>query len=151
MLSTVTMPRLCHHRLTSDHHDVGDTLLHVLAVVDRRSPRHSDIRWTRYFPAMTQYEPRHRHTFEEPWNTPNLSVNNHPYPPPTGSYGSSSTVTLGPGALARRDISRTPSPTPSEAKELKTGAFDWETLGKWRFWIRKEWICKWSSPCSTIC
>ncbi|KAF9039593.1 hypothetical protein BDZ89DRAFT_1156808 [Hymenopellis radicata] len=89
---------------------------------------------------MTQYEPRHRHTFEEPWSTPNLSVNNHPYPPPTGNYGPPSTVTLAPGGLGRRDLSRTPSPTPSEAKELKTGAFDWETLGKWRFWIRKEWI-----------
>lgn len=40
-----------------------------------------------------------------------------------------------------RRISRTPSPTPSEVKELKSGAFDWPRLMKWRFWIRKEWIC----------
>lgn len=39
-----------------------------------------------------------------------------------------------------RRISRTPSPTPSEVKELKSGAFDWPRLMKWRFWIRKEWI-----------
>jgi len=40
-----------------------------------------------------------------------------------------------------RHISRTPSPTPSELKELKTGAIDWKTVSNWRFWIRKEWIC----------
>ncbi|GLB42916.1 putative SNARE associated Golgi protein [Lyophyllum shimeji] len=36
--------------------------------------------------------------------------------------------------------SRTPSPTPSEERELKTGVFDWKTLGHWRFWIRREWL-----------
>lgn len=40
-----------------------------------------------------------------------------------------------------RDLSRTPSPTPSELKELKTGAIDWKALMNWRFWVRKEWIC----------
>jgi len=39
-----------------------------------------------------------------------------------------------------RQISRTPSPTPSELKELKTGAIDWKTLKNWRFWIRREWL-----------
>ncbi|KDQ58840.1 hypothetical protein JAAARDRAFT_56898 [Jaapia argillacea MUCL 33604] len=40
-----------------------------------------------------------------------------------------------------RDISRTPSPTPSELKELeKSGPFDWEKWSDWRFWIRKEWL-----------
>ncbi|KAF9443820.1 hypothetical protein P691DRAFT_382491 [Macrolepiota fuliginosa MF-IS2] len=35
---------------------------------------------------------------------------------------------------------RTPSPTPSEQKELGSGAIDWKAMMKWRFWIRKEWI-----------
>lgn len=35
---------------------------------------------------------------------------------------------------------RTPSPTPSEMKELNSDVFDWKRLAKWRFWIRKEWI-----------
>lgn len=47
----------------------------------------------------------------------------------------------------RRDIARTPSPTPSEQKELQTGAINWKTLRNWRFWIRKEWACA-SSACS---
>ncbi|EKM77274.1 hypothetical protein AGABI1DRAFT_130686 [Agaricus bisporus var. burnettii JB137-S8] len=34
----------------------------------------------------------------------------------------------------------TPSPTPSEEKEMKTGAIDWKSVTNWRFWIRKEWI-----------
>lgn len=40
----------------------------------------------------------------------------------------------------RENHIRTPSPTPSEAKELKTGAIDWKSLTDWRFWIRKEWL-----------
>ncbi|KXN80895.1 Golgi apparatus membrane protein TVP38 [Leucoagaricus sp. SymC.cos] len=34
---------------------------------------------------------------------------------------------------------RTPSPTPSELKELNKGAIDWKAMSNWRFWIRKEW------------
>ena len=40
-----------------------------------------------------------------------------------------------------RAINRTPSPTPSEAKELEKGVFDWDRMLKWRYWIRKEWTC----------
>jgi len=40
-----------------------------------------------------------------------------------------------------RQISRTPSPTPSELKELKTGAVDWKTLRTKSFWFRREWLC----------
>ncbi|KAF8906988.1 hypothetical protein CPB84DRAFT_1769149 [Gymnopilus junonius] len=39
-----------------------------------------------------------------------------------------------------RLINRTPSPTPSEAKELKTGAIDWKQITNWRFWFRREWL-----------
>ncbi|PPQ67777.1 hypothetical protein CVT25_009080 [Psilocybe cyanescens] len=39
-----------------------------------------------------------------------------------------------------RQLSRTPSPTPSEAKELKTGAIDWKTMSNPKYWIRREWL-----------
>lgn len=41
-----------------------------------------------------------------------------------------------------RDITRTPSPTPSESEELKkTNLIDWKAMGRWKFWIRREWLC----------
>ncbi len=40
-----------------------------------------------------------------------------------------------------RAVSRTPSPTPSEAAELKKGFFDLKAMKNWRYWIRKEWTC----------
>ncbi|KAG6895245.1 hypothetical protein C0992_002401 [Termitomyces sp. T32_za158] len=43
-------------------------------------------------------------------------------------------------AADARILARTPSPTPSEARELKTGAFDWKRLSSWRFWVRREWL-----------
>ncbi|CAL1715905.1 unnamed protein product [Somion occarium] len=39
-----------------------------------------------------------------------------------------------------REVSRTPSPTPSEVVELnKTSLFDFKAMLSWRYWIRKEW------------
>ncbi|KAK0473594.1 hypothetical protein IW261DRAFT_1306799, partial [Armillaria novae-zelandiae] len=36
---------------------------------------------------------------------------------------------------------RTPSPTPSEAKQLNSdGLLGGEDIGNWRFWIRREWL-----------
>jgi hypothetical protein len=43
---------------------------------------------------------------------------------------------------------RTPSPTPSEKKELGKGAIDWKAMMNWRFWIRREWLCT-SSKCGS--
>lgn len=41
-----------------------------------------------------------------------------------------------------REISRTPSPTPSEAAELKKdGLFDWKAMASWRYWFRRDWLC----------
>lgn len=37
-------------------------------------------------------------------------------------------------------LSRTPSPTPSEAKELQSGAVDWKSLSTRKFWFRREWL-----------
>ncbi|KAH9922920.1 uncharacterized protein B0H18DRAFT_1016162 [Fomitopsis serialis] len=42
-----------------------------------------------------------------------------------------------------RAITRTPSPTPSEAEELtKTSLFDWKAMSSWRYWIRREWVLR---------
>ncbi|KAJ2986864.1 hypothetical protein NUW54_g9598 [Trametes sanguinea] len=39
-----------------------------------------------------------------------------------------------------RAANRTPSPTPSEAKELaKTSVIDWDAMKKRSYWLRKEW------------
>ncbi|KAF4583970.1 Tlg2-vesicle protein [Pleurotus pulmonarius] len=80
--------------------------------------------------------PRHRHSLSDA-----TDATLHQYPPPafdTLNSAAASTVTITPKD-AGRDLSRTPSPTPSEARELKTGAIDWKSLTKWRFWIRREW------------
>ncbi|RDB21755.1 Golgi apparatus membrane protein TVP38 [Hypsizygus marmoreus] len=84
--------------------------------------------------------------------------NGYPYPPPaapppfltTNPYTaatlntSSTTLTPGPNTstslVKPENLSRTPSPTPSEARELKTGVLDWKTVRKWRFWFRREWL-----------
>ncbi|CAK5263286.1 unnamed protein product [Mycena citricolor] len=66
--------------------------------------------------------------------------------PPKGPFDRSNTsFASSSNALSKspadaRNISRTPSPTPSEYKALDSGLFNREDLLKWRFWIRKEWI-----------
>lgn len=55
--------------------------------------------------------------------------------------GSGVTMNGGPGDL-RGGGGRTPSPTPSEQKELsRESMFDWKTMMNWRFWFRREWLC----------
>lgn len=55
--------------------------------------------------------------------------------------GSGVTMDGGPGDL-RGGGGRTPSPTPSEQKELaRESMFDWKTMMSWRFWFRREWLC----------
>ncbi|KAJ7262680.1 hypothetical protein B0H12DRAFT_1047381 [Mycena haematopus] len=65
--------------------------------------------------------------------------NNEAYPPTFSSNSS----TYKPGALDNDDLgrgmSRTPSPTPSEAKALNEPLFSMKQLLNWRFWVRKEW------------
>ena len=42
-----------------------------------------------------------------------------------------------------RAIARTPSLTPSEVKELvKKGVFDSGVMMKWRYWVRRAWLCE---------
>ena len=87
--------------------------------------------------------------------------NNYPYPsydpyapyPMPGSVDSDINQTVTVPVLKKpdgsndvmvevRDLSRTPSPTPSEQAELKkTGLFDWKAMANWRYWLRREWLC----------
>ncbi|KAJ7764824.1 snare associated Golgi protein-domain-containing protein [Mycena metata] len=79
--------------------------------------------------------------------------NSYPYPPngagpqftPASLSSTSYTSTAySPSAKQldddRRQISRTPSPTPSEVKALSDGLLNWKQLLQWRFWARKDWI-----------
>ncbi|KAJ7629496.1 hypothetical protein DFH06DRAFT_1272795 [Mycena polygramma] len=62
--------------------------------------------------------------------------------PPNGPFNPSSVSSFNSVAKNHddaRNISRTPSPTPSEAAALSEGLFSWKQLSNWRFWIRKEW------------
>lgn len=58
-------------------------------------------------------------------------------PSPNSSSNDYHSKTIDPHAS-----SRTPSPTPSEVEELKKGAVDWRSMLNWRFWVRREWLCK---------
>lgn len=42
-----------------------------------------------------------------------------------------------------RQLSRTPSPTPSEVRALKfrLGTVDWKAMASRKFWFRREWLC----------
>ncbi|TFK47894.1 hypothetical protein OE88DRAFT_1810956 [Heliocybe sulcata] len=77
---------------------------------------------------------------------PAYQQQSYPYPPqqsvsPNNNYNNNDRPFDGFKANAGRDLARTPSPTPSEAEELsKQGAFDWQKLRNWRFWIRREWL-----------
>ncbi|KIY63711.1 hypothetical protein CYLTODRAFT_493693 [Cylindrobasidium torrendii FP15055 ss-10] len=84
---------------------------------------------------MAQYElPRHRNpSHDQTWATPIIGLNSHPYPP--GSVPASNSAVFN-----DRNVSRTPSPTPSEQKELGSGAIDWKSMASWRFWLRREWL-----------
>ena len=105
-------------------------------------------------------------------NIPYASVGaapTYPYPPHTRYDGSAASLDSdssterdrdkppgsGPGvpkarvAVDVRAVARTPSPTPSEAKELaKNSVFDWDAMLKWRYWIRRDWLCASRPSCS---
>lgn len=76
----------------------------------------------------SQYPPKPNYTNERSNGLPNDPTLLAPKPPHETMDG----------AVLR---GRTPSPTPSEQKELGRGAIDWKAMSNWRFWIRREWIC----------
>lgn len=76
---------------------------------------------------------------------PHIGATPYMYPPNNSSsqysFADSSTTIPGKHEFAPGPISRTPSPTPSEAEVLaREGVFDWKTLSSWRFWVRREWL-----------
>ncbi|TFK38388.1 hypothetical protein BDQ12DRAFT_110733 [Crucibulum laeve] len=58
---------------------------------------------------------------------------------PVDAYNNTNNVNLKNVEEARM-TGRTPSPTPSELKEMKTGAVDWKGMMNWKFWFRREWL-----------
>lgn len=72
--------------------------------------------------------------------------NPYMYPPDGASapysLNDSSTTIHGKYEFTANRVSRTPSPTPSEAAELaRDGVIDWKSMKSWRFWFRREWLC----------
>ncbi|KAK1222287.1 hypothetical protein PQX77_014920 [Marasmius sp. AFHP31] len=90
------------------------------------------------------YDPPHPQPAQNMY-PPQSNYHNDKPSTPAGHW--TSNVNLDPSNMPQNDArshsqpnpTRTPSPTPSEAKELKSGAIDWKTIGNWRFWVRKEW------------
>lgn len=78
------------------------------------------------------YPPGTNH-YSEP--TPTIKV--QPYDPPQFFASKQAHETIDGNQLR----GRTPSPTPSEQKELNSGVVDWKAMGNWRFWFRKKWLC----------
>jgi|SRR5712671_5330699 len=79
------------------------------------------------------------------YGNPQLHVEATSYMYPPNNYLSltdSTTTVPGKHEFAPYPVSRTPSPTPSEAAELaRESVFDWKKLASWRFWIRRDWLC----------
>ncbi|KAN0133420.1 SNARE associated Golgi domain containing protein [Lactarius tabidus] len=76
---------------------------------------------------------------------PRGASNPYMYPPDGASVpyslNDSSTTIHGKYEFNANRVSRTPSPTPSEAAELaRDGVIDWKTMRSWRFWLRREWL-----------
>ena len=92
--------------------------------------------------------PHARQHAPQAWNS--APTSQYPAYPPVNSTFNSNDPTFNvntnkdaqfAAAEAGRNLARTPSPTPSELKELKTGAINWKAMTNWRFWIRREWLC----------
>ena len=88
--------------------------------------------------------------------SPDVSQQTLNYPPPHHSQAPSyltysSTALKNEPDVNVRYISRTPSPTPSEAETLsRKGVIDWNKLMSWKYWIRKEWICTFVCCCMKL-
>lgn len=91
---------------------------------------------------------------------PNLAGDGQFYPPGASSISLDDDSHASPfkynkkggdAAVDMRAITRTPSPTPSEAEELtRTSLFDWKAMAHWRYWIRREWLCECCFHCACL-
>ena len=86
----------------------------------------------------SRYPPRNN-SFGSNYQFHPTAPQDRPAPKREDSNGSKDNDTT---VLMREVLTRTPSPTPEEAAELKqTGVFDWKAMSSWRYWIRREWLC----------
>jgi hypothetical protein len=97
------------------------------------------------FPALT-IESNMSSPYPAYGRPPRGASNPYMYPPDGASVpyslNDSSTTIHGKYEFNANRVSRTPSPTPSEAAELaRDGVIDWKTMRSWRFWLRREWLC----------
>lgn len=101
---------------------------------------------------MSSYQAYGAHQAPPFSNNASSSKLQYPYPPNNSAYGASNAESLedvvsplkakhADVVVDMREISRTPSPTPSEVAELKkTHVIDFKAMANWRWWLRKEWI-----------
>lgn len=91
------------------------------------------------------YTPNPRHTEHRPYPEDDReSIRTAVVP---FSHSDEENLLYGKGSATSVDRSRhggprTPSPTPSELKELQSGAINWDAMKSWRYWIRREWFCE---------
>ena len=85
-----------------------------------------------YHLSMASYQPLQ--------GVPTQSLTPTLYPPSNEDRLTSSRTSFEPKVGEGSRPPRTPSPTPSETRELETGAVNWKRLSTRKFWFRKEWI-----------
>ncbi|KIK64267.1 hypothetical protein GYMLUDRAFT_40552 [Collybiopsis luxurians FD-317 M1] len=92
---------------------------------------------------MASNYPAQNLPYDEPSHAQQYWSSNGQYPPSK----SSNTAKQGPNnhlsaniTFDRPETNRTPSPTPSEMRELQTSAIDFKAMMNWRFWLRREWL-----------
>lgn len=129
--------RLASHAVPSIHRKPN--LFYFLSP-RRTEPVVLSDRFTMPVASTIPYHAALKNPFDDPTEYPEEPISHTDYPPPPSIPNSSNPVIH----------VRTPSPTPSEAKELQHGAINWKAMRSWKFWFRKEWRCKQYAPSLTL-
>jgi len=95
-----------------------------------------------FFPIPATRQPAIMSSY--PAKTGAAGLSDYPYPPSQYDPSTVTSSTFSATKVGHEDerMARTPSPTPSELKELEKGAIDWKALATWRFWLRRDWLCE---------